>query len=140
MPDSQTKQPQPAVGVIVFDDQQRVLLVQRGRPPALGLWSVPGGKVHFGESLAEACHREVLEETGLAVESGALIYHFEHMDAERHYVVLDFVARLLAPGQPVAGDDASAARWVALDDLQALPTTANLEAVVRLARSEVSGR
>src|SRR4051794_20205753 len=59
---------QPCAGGIVFDDRGRLLLVQRGRPPAIGSWTVPGGRCLPGEEPAAACVREVAEETGLAVQ------------------------------------------------------------------------
>jgi 8-oxo-dGTP diphosphatase len=67
--------PTPAIGVggIVFNHRGEVLLIQRNQPPATGLWSIPGGKLEPGESLAEACHREVKEETGLKVQVTAVV-------------------------------------------------------------------
>ena len=94
--------PTVAVGAIVFDDRGRVLLVKRGRAPARGLWSLPGGKVDGGETLAAAVAREVLEETGVTVDVGALVEVVERIvsepsdggdDAARwHYVILDYLA------------------------------------------------
>lgn len=65
--------PTVAVGGIAFDSTGRVLLVQRGKPPGQGLWTVPGGRVELGETLAEACRRELAEETGLDVEVGPVV-------------------------------------------------------------------
>ena len=62
----------PCVGAVVVHDGQ-LLLVRRGQEPGKGLWSVPGGRVEAGESLAEACVREVREETGLDVVAGEVV-------------------------------------------------------------------
>lgn len=116
--------PKLGVGAIVVD-RERVLLVQRGREPARGQWAIPGGKVLPGETLAAATRREILEETGIAIEVGELAWHFEFIERDEagevkfHYVVLDFHARYLS-GEPVAGDDAAAVRWVEFAELDSL--------------------
>ena len=121
--------PVVGVGAIVFDDAGRLLVIRRGRAPAAGLWSVPGGKLELGETLAAAVAREVREETGLEVEVGALVAVIERPP----YVILDYRARVIG-GVLGAGDDASDARWVTDDELAALATTPGLEAVVDKAR------
>lgn len=123
--------PVVAVAAIVFDDQGRVLLIERARPPGVGLWSVPGGKLEPGETLRAAVAREVLEETGLEVEVGELVEVIERMGDGWHYVILDYLARVTG-GALRAGDDVSDARWVS--DLATLPLTDGLEAVVDKAR------
>ena len=60
--------PTLAVSGIVFNDQKEILLIQRNQSPAKGFWSIPGGKLESGESLVEACYREIYEETGLRTE------------------------------------------------------------------------
>lgn len=109
-----------AVGAVVLDGG-RILLVRRGRGPAAGRWSVPGGRVHFGETLYEAVVREVREETALDVVVEGFLGWVERMGEEpapHHYVILDFAAAPLdASAVPVAGDDAAEASWVDLDGL-----------------------
>lgn len=123
--------PTVAVGAIVFDDAGRVLLVQRGKPPAEGRWTAPGGRVEPGELLADAVAREVREETGLAVEVGELVEVVERIDATYHYVILDYAARVVG-GTLAAASDAREARFV--DDPAALPLTDGLIPVVEKAR------
>jgi 8-oxo-dGTP diphosphatase len=106
--------PEVCVGAVAIDDG-RLLLVRRGRGPAAGLWSVPGGRVEAGETLAEAVVREVAEETGLEAVCGNFVGWVERMGADHHFVILDFWTTVLEPGSPVAGDDAAEAAWVPLE-------------------------
>ncbi len=108
--------PELAVAAVVVS-HDRLLLVRRGRGPAAGEWSVPGGKVERGEVLAAAVAREVLEETGVEVVCGPLLGWVERIDAEHHFVILDFEATALDDVVPVAGDDAAEAAWVPVDDV-----------------------
>jgi mutator protein MutT len=104
------------VGAVVVD-HDRLLLVRRGRGPAEGEWSVPGGKVEHGEALAEAVTRELREETGLEGVCGPLLGWAERIEADAHYVILDFEVTLVGDDQPTAGDDAAEAAWVELHDV-----------------------
>ncbi len=109
-----------AVGAVAVDHDQ-LLLVRRGRGPAQGHWSVPGGRVRRDETLAEAVTRELLEETGLEGVCGPLIGWAELLDPEggTHFVVLDFEVTIVADlgAVPVAGDDATEAEWVDLHEV-----------------------
>lgn len=87
-------------------------MVRRATQPGLGRWSVPGGRVEHGETLAEAVVRELAEETGLEGVCGPLIGWTEIIDDGHHFVVLDFQVTILATEDPSAGDDASEAAWV----------------------------
>jgi 8-oxo-dGTP diphosphatase len=117
--------PEVAVGVILFDEADRVLLIRRGQPPAQGKWSLPGGRVEPGEPLQAACLRELSAETGLTADLGPLCEVFEYIDERYHYVVLDYVAT--APqGQLRPGDDAVDARFFPLSAVAALDTTKGL--------------
>lgn len=120
--------PRLAVGVIVEDDGD-LLLVQRGRDPHRGRWSVPGGRVRAGETLSEAVTRELREETGLEAVCGELIGWVERLPEAAgapHFVILDFRAHLFERGEPVAGDDASDARWTPLPLVAELPLVPGL--------------
>lgn len=118
---------------MVFDAERRVLVIQRGAPPAAGLWSLPGGKVEAGETLVQAVAREVAEETGLVVEVGPLACVVERIGEGFHYVILDYLARPTG-GSLVAGSDARSARFVNDDELAALPHTDGLRSAVAAAR------
>lgn len=113
------------VGAVVLDDSGRLLVVQRGQPPAQGLWTLPGGKVKPGERLADATAREVREETGLDVVITGRIGVHEIIGGRRHYVIVDHTAELRG-GELRAGDDAAAARWVTRAQLEGLETTDGL--------------
>ena len=106
------------VGAVIVKDQS-LLLVKRAQEPFRDYWSIPGGKVHWGESLHDALIREIDEETGLNIAMGELCYHFEYInqDEQQHFVVLDFYAQYLS-GELVAGDDASDACWVPLSEIR----------------------
>ena len=125
--------PTVAVGAIVFDGAGRVLVVERGRPPGVGRWTLPGGRVEAGETLVAAVAREVREETGLTVEVGTLAEVVERIADGFHYVILDYRARVIG-GDVVAGDDARAARFVTTEELTSLPTTDGLLPVIERAR------
>lgn len=124
----------PCVGAIIRDEAGRLVVVRRGRPPGKGLWSVPGGRVERGESLAEAVRREVREETGLDVEVGeqAGRVTLPALSPQDRYVVTDFWAAVASgsSAEPVSGDDADEARWVTEAEFDTLEQTADLNATL----------
>ena len=126
--------PEVCVGAIVRAGDC-ILMIERSHDPGVGRWSVPGGRVEAGETLSEALAREVREETGLDVEAGDLVGVVERIGPGYHFVILDFYASTSAyDGElptPVAGDDASAARWVELTELDALPLVDGLADFLR---------
>ncbi len=113
--------PEVAVGAVVIHDG-RLLLIRRGRGPALGQWSVPGGRVEWGETLARAVEREVAEETGLTVQCGPFVGWVERMGAGHHYVIMDFRADIVGDAAVAlrAGDDAAEAGWIPLSEVPAV--------------------
>lgn len=120
--------PSLAVAAVVVSGGH-LLLVERGRPPAAGKWSVPGGRVEAGETLEEALRREVREETGVEVEPGQLLGFVERAAEGHHFVILDFAASAAAGAEevvPVPGDDAVSARWVPVDEVAVLPLVSGL--------------
>jgi 8-oxo-dGTP diphosphatase len=134
-----------AVSAAIIRDGH-VLVAQRARGPAFGLWTLPGGVVEPGETLTEALVREVLEETGMTVEPVALAGHREVLarDAEgrveRHFVILCFAARWIT-GKPALNEELAEARWVRPAELKELKTTEGLHAIVAAAfeRMEEAG-
>ncbi len=131
--------PVVAVGVILLDEDDQLLLIQRGRPPAVGKWSVPGGKVELGESLETAALRELREETGLSCTLGPVVEVLDRVvrgpdgAIQFHYVILDFLGSHPA-GTLQAASDCLDARFVALSELRKLELTDGLEEVVTRAR------
>lgn len=117
--------PVVGAGAVVQDDGGRLLVVLRGRAPAAGRWSVPGGRIEPGERAADAATREVHEETGLQVEVTAFLGFSEAIDDDHHIVILDFLAAVTG-GDLVAGDDADAVAWVTRGELASRPTTTGL--------------
>jgi len=112
-----------AVGAVALREDA-ILLVRRGRGPAAGEWSLPGGRVGFREELHEAVVREVTEETGIEVVVERFLGWVERLGEDPepyHFVILDFLVSVLDPRQePIAGDDAAEAVWVRLADLDGL--------------------
>ena len=118
--------PEVSVGAVVLRDPGELLLVRRGREPGRGLWSVPGGRVEGGETLAAAVVREVREEAGIVVRCGDFLGHVERIGAEWHFVILDFLAHQVDEREPRAGDDADAVAWVSLDAVRQMDLVAGL--------------
>lgn len=108
--------PRLGVSAVVVDGDD-LLLIRRGRRPYEGMWALPGGGVETGETLAEAVTRELAEETGLEGACGALVGVREDIGPDGHFVVLVHRVHLMAREEPMAGDDAAAARWVPLGDV-----------------------
>lgn len=121
------RRPVLGVGALVFR-RGRVLLVERARAPLKGYWSLPGGVLEPGETLADGIRREVLEETGLCVQPLQIAGVFERIirdgagRLEYHYVLVDFLCRFES-GTLCAADDARRAEWVRMQDLERLLLT-----------------
>ena len=134
--DSRRYPPRPVLGVggIILDGS-KVLLVERGKPPLVGYWSIPGGVVETGERLEDALVREVWEETGLKVTADFIATVFERImpdetgGCEYHYVLIDFYCTIEG-GELRPGDDAHAAQWFEIHKLNGLAMTAGTREVI----------
>jgi ADP-ribose pyrophosphatase YjhB (NUDIX family) len=130
-----------AVSAAVFRGG-KVLVVRRARPPAHGLFTLPGGGVEAGETLVEAVVREVEEETGLAIEPVALAGHREVIArdregrVERHFVILAFAARWRA-GEPTLNAELEDYLWLDPDEVATLKTTEGLSQIIAAARARL---
>jgi ADP-ribose pyrophosphatase YjhB (NUDIX family) len=129
--------PYLAVSAAIVRDG-KVLIVRRARPPAEGIYTLPGGAVETGETLAQAVLREVREETALTIEPVDLAGHREVIvrgqdnRVTRHFVVLCFAARWIA-GEPELNKELSEARWMRPEELSGLKTTEGLAGIVAAA-------
>ncbi len=126
--------PQLAVSAAIFRDG-KVLLVRRARSPAKGFYSLPGGRVEFGESLHTALTREIDEETGLQIEIVGLAGWREVLPSSAgagHYLIMSFAARWLA-GEPRLNDELDDFRWLPPDGLGDLKLTGGLEEIIQQA-------
>jgi ADP-ribose pyrophosphatase YjhB (NUDIX family) len=132
-----------AVGAVIIQDGC-VLLVRRAYAPLQGEWSLPGGAVEVGETLAAATQREVLEETGLIVDVGPMVELLDriHTDAdgrvEYHYVLVDYLCQVIG-GQLHPQSDAADARWAARSELYAFDLTTTVMVVIAKAFDLAAG-
>ena len=127
--------PQLAVSAAIFRDG-KILLVRRARSPAKGFYSLPGGRVEFGETLHAALHREVDEETALKIDIVGLAGWREVVPGTSgggHYVIMSFAARWTS-GEPALNEELDAFRWLAPDALGNLKLTGGLHEVIESAR------
>lgn len=133
-----SQRPIAAAGVVCFRGEA-VLLIRRGKPPSAGQWSLPGGKIEWGERAADAALRELREETGVEANLTGLIDVVDGLFASRqtgalwgHYILVDYAADWVS-GEPCAGDDAAEARFVPLAEIGALEMWAETVRVIQLA-------
>jgi ADP-ribose pyrophosphatase YjhB (NUDIX family) len=125
------------VGALILK-RDRILMAQRGKEPLKGSWSLPGGALETGESLADGVRREVREETGLDIRPLGVLEIFERImrDAsgapEYHYVLIDYMCRIVG-GTLAPGDDVCAVEWVRRRDLPKIEITEGTLAVIEKA-------
>jgi ADP-ribose pyrophosphatase YjhB (NUDIX family) len=120
-----------AVGAVVLHPDGRVLVIRRGRPPRMGQWSLPGGRPKPDELLEDACVREVLEETGLAVHVVRRLETVEVASEGFAYAISEHLCTPIDANAPLsAADDALDVRWARADELEALGVSEAARAVV----------
>lgn len=137
---AQPARPQLAVSAAIFRDD-KVLLVRRARSPANGFYSLPGGRVEFGESLHTALQREISEETGLEIEIVGLAGWREVLPSSAgsgHYLIMSFAARW-AGKEPVLNDELDDFRWLVPERIGDLKLTGGLTEIIEQARRLVEG-
>jgi ADP-ribose pyrophosphatase YjhB (NUDIX family) len=144
------EKPIVGVGGVVIEDG-RALLIRRGTEPLLGQWSIPGGTLELGETLAEGTERELREETGLLVRVLDLIEVFERINFGRgaddswqtleekrrprfHFVIADYLCERIS-GQAVAGGDVTEVIWADEAELEKFGLTPTATRVIRKAFS-----
>jgi 8-oxo-dGTP diphosphatase len=149
------EKPIVGVGGVVIEDEQ-ALLIRRGNEPLMGQWSIPGGTLELGETLAEGTVRELQEETGLLVRVLDLIEVFERINFGRgadetwatleekrrprfHFVIADYLCQRIS-GEAVAGGDATEVAWAREDELHKFALTPTATRVIRKAFSMARGR
>ncbi len=129
--------PLVGVGAVIHDMEGRVLLIKRRFEPNKGRWSLPGGLVETGETLAEAVKREVREELGVEIEIGELFQVSEELikDADGkthfHFVLVDFLASLKPEGATInLNDESESFGWFTPGQVEGLEATENTHLIV----------
>jgi|SRR5581483_5682168 len=137
-PERRQAWPRCGASAAIFRDDA-VLLIERAKGALKGRWSLPGGHIEPGETASAAARREVFEETGVEAEISALVDLHEVIlragdgSLSAHYMIAVHCGRWRA-GEPVAGSDAAAARFVPVADIDAYPLTDGAAALIRRAR------
>ena len=140
--DTIIRRPVPAVGTACFRGDD-VLLIRRGTKPLAGDWSIPGGRLEFGERTADGALRELHEETGITARLIGLVDVVDAIftsrqsgETHRHFVLFDYAA-IWEAGDPVAGDDADHAEWISPDRLESLGLWRETLRIIAAARTLV---
>jgi 8-oxo-dGTP diphosphatase len=126
--------PLPGVGVVVFKEK-RLLLIKRGHEPHKGQWSVPGGAIEVGETIAEAAGRETLEECSIKIDivglldTADIIVKDDDGRVRYHYVIIDLLANY-RDGKLEARSDAAEAGWFTPQEAAAMDLTETLRSLL----------
>ncbi|MBN9604265.1 MAG: NUDIX hydrolase [Afipia felis] len=138
MTDSIAARPQVAVSAGIFRDG-KILLTRRANNPKGSLWTFPGGRIEFEETIAEALKREILEETGLTIEiagSAGVREMLHKQSGHGHFIILPFAARWVS-GEVTLNDELEEARWFDPNETTGLTVTDGLHEVIATARRVV---
>jgi len=144
MADLPASRPILGVAAVIWNDARQVLLIRRTKEPRKGEWSLPGGKVEFGESIEDAVRREIREETGLEIALLGLAGIAETMldesvgAADMHFVLMDYSARVVS-GEAVAASDAADATWFSLAEVEKLPLWSETQRIIAQSARDVWG-
>jgi len=136
------QQPLVGVGAIIIEDG-RVLLINRGKAPLLGEWSIPGGMLELGETVRQGAEREALEETGLTVRADDLLGVFDRIVPDKtnrtlyHYVLIDFLCKRIS-GDVQAAGDASEAHWYTDKEVERLSLPQDTRKIIRMGFAKCS--
>jgi len=145
MSDDRTYPARPIIGVgaLVWRDDQ-ILLIKRGKAPAKGEWSLPGGAQELGETIEETARREVREETGCEIGTLSFLGAFDSIERDDegniryHFTLLDFEADWVS-GEPSPGEAEDDARFFRPEDIEGLQVWGALAEVIRMsARARAS--
>jgi ADP-ribose pyrophosphatase YjhB (NUDIX family) len=129
--------PAPAAGILVRDDEGRILLVRRKFEPFSGLWTMPAGFIEYGEDVAETAVRELEEETGLVIEIDGTYAVESCRDDPRGDTVLVLYKGHVKGGEMKAGDDADEVGFFALDSLPEIAFNCQRRIIDRLIKESV---
>ncbi len=131
--------PVSGIGVVVYNNAGKILLVKRANEPHKGMWSIPGGAIELGESINQAAEREVLEECSVKIKIERVLDAAENMvkdDKGRvkyHYVIIDLLANYVS-GKLKAGMDASECGWFTPEEITAMDISPILRAMLERQR------
>lgn len=132
MNEAQSSKPVAAVGVVCFRGDE-VLLIRRGAPPREGEWSLPGGRIEWGERVTNAALRELREETGCEGDIVGLIDVVDGLMGSRHYILIDYAVRWTS-GEPRPGDDAADAAFFKPSQIAGLGMWSETVRIIEAAR------
>lgn len=119
--------PHPVTGAFIINEENKVLLVKSPKWEQGKIWSVPGGHIEWGETIATAIEREVKEEVGLNVSFEKVFAVWDVINPKSfhqpvHFIFLECLCHLHGPSTPtIDNTEITEARWFLLQDVLSLP-------------------